>query len=434
MSQERYRRSEQLYQKALEVIVGGVNSPARSFKAVGGGAPVFAERGQGAYLWDVDGNRYIDYLGAYGPLILGHAHPEMTAAIAQAAPRGTLYGVPTGLEVELAERIRQAMPGMERVRFVNSGTEAVMTAVRLARAATGRDRVIKFEGCYHGHSDIALVKAGSGPSTLGIADSAGVPKHVAADVISLPFNDLEALEAALDRWGSEVAAVLVEPIVGNMGIVAPEPGYLDGVTRLVHGAGALVIYDEVITGFRFTYGGAQDLLGQKPDLTCLGKIIGGGLALGAYGGRRDLMDLMAPKGSTYQAGTLAGNPLSVSAGLKALEILKRPGTYEGLEEMSRYLADGVLSLAREAGHTVQLNRWGSGFTLFFTDIPVRNYTAAQTADPQLFARMFRGLLDRGVHLAPSRFEAWFLSIAHRRSDLDATLEAAREVFHDMRVS
>ncbi|MGE5590250.1 MAG: glutamate-1-semialdehyde 2,1-aminomutase [Bacillota bacterium] len=432
MSTQRYRRSEELYQRARDAIVGGVNSPSRSFKAVGGGAPVFIARAQGAYLWDADGNRYIDYLAAYGPVILGHAHPEMTAAIADAASRGTLYGTPTELEVELAERLREAIPSMERVRLVNSGTEAVMTAVRLARAATGRSRIMKFEGCYHGHSDIALVKAGSGPSTLGIADSAGVPPHVAADVITLPFNDLNALKDALDRWGSEVAAILVEPVVGNMGVVAPEPGFLDGVTQLLHQAGGLVIYDEVITAFRFTYGGAQNILGQSPDLTCLGKIIGGGLPIGAYGGRRELMDLIAPSGATYQAGTLAGNPLTVTAGLKALEILRRPGTYEGLEARSRYLADGVLQAAREFGHQVQLNRYGSGFTLFFTATPVRDYATAQTADAGRFARLFRGLLDRGVHLAPSRFEAWFLTIAHSQQDLDDTLEATRQVLSDMR--
>lgn len=432
MNTDRYRQSEELYQRALDVIVGGVNSPARSFKAVGGGAPVFIARAQGAYLWDADGNRYIDYLAAYGPVILGHAHPEMTEAVTEAASRGTLYGAPTELEVQLAERIREAIPSMERVRFVNSGTEAVMTAVRLARAATGRSRIMKFEGCYHGHSDIALVKAGSGPSTLGIADSAGVPTHVAADVVSLPFNNVSALKDALDRWGSEVAAILVEPVVGNMGIVEPEPGFLDEVTRLMHEAGGLVIYDEVITAFRFTYGGAQNILGQSPDITCLGKIVGGGLALGAYGGRRELMDLIAPKGATYQAGTLAGNPLSVSAGLKALDILRRPGTYEGLEANAAYLAEGVLRSAREFGHEVQLNRYGSGFTLFFTGTPVRDYTTAQTADAGRFARLFRGLLDRGVHLAPSRFEAWFLTIAHSRQDLDETLEATRHVLSDMR--
>ena len=427
----RYEKSEALYRRALEVIVGGVNSPARSFKAVGGGAPVFIARGGGAYMWDADGNRYIDYLAAYGPLLLGHSHPELTEVIAAAAARGTLIGAPTELEVELAEQVRAAIPSMERVRFVSTGTEAVMTAVRLARAATGRSRVIKFEGCYHGHSDIALVKAGSGPSTLGIADSAGVPPHVAADVISVPFNDLPALTTALDRWGGEVAAVLVEPVVGNMGIVEPEPGYLDGVTRLVHAAGALVIYDEVITGFRFTYGAVQKLLGQTPDITCLGKIIGGGLPLAAYGGRRDLMDLIAPKGPAYQAGTLAGNPLSVTAGLKTLEILRRPGTYEALEEKTKRLAAGVLTAAREAGHQVQLNRYGSGFTLFFTDTPVRNYDTALLADPQRFARLFLGLLDRGVHLAPSRFEAWFVSTAHSWEDIDYTVEASRAVLTAM---
>lgn len=427
----RYGRSEELYEKARAHIVGGVNSPARSFKAVGGGAPVFMNRGQGAYLYDVDGNRYIDYLAAYGPGILGHAHPEIVEAIARAAQAGTLYGTPTPWEVELADRLHQAIPSLERVRFVSTGTEAVMSAVRVARAYTGRPKIIKMEGCYHGHSDFALIAAGSGPSQLGTPDSAGVTHGVAQDVITVPFNDLEGLAAALDAWGPEVAAVITEPIVGNFGIVNPKPGYLEGVKRLAHQHGALLIFDEVITAFRVACGGAQTLLGVEPDLTTLGKAIGGGVALGAYGGKAEIMDWVAPLGPAYQAGTLAGNPLSTQAALASLNILSRPGVYERLEEYGAFLADGLVRIARKHGHTVQVGRNGSMFTLFFCDEPVWDYKGAEKSDPERFGAMFRAFLDRGVCLAPSRFEAWMISIQHSKGDLEETLAIAEEVFSGM---
>lgn len=427
----RYQGSASLYEQARAHIVGGVNSPARSFKAVGGGAPVFMNRGQGAYLYDVDGNRYIDYLAAYGPGILGHAHPEIVETISRAAANGTLYGTPTPWEVELADRLSAALPSLERVRFVSSGTEAVMSAVRVARAYTGRPKLIKMEGCYHGHSDFALIAAGSGPSQLGTPDSAGVTPGVAQDVITVRFNDLGALQEALSVWGPQVAAVIIEPIVGNFGIVNPHPGYLEGVKRLTHEAGALLIYDEVITAFRVAFGGAQTLLGVEPDLTTLGKAIGGGVALGAYGGRAEIMDWVAPLGPAYQAGTLAGNPLSVQTALTSLDILGRPGTYERLEQMGAYLSDGLMAIARKHGQSVQLGRNGSMFTLYWTDEPVVDYAGAERADAERFGAMFRGFLGGGVCLAPSRFEAWMISVQHTQADLEETLQVAEEVFSTM---
>jgi glutamate-1-semialdehyde 2,1-aminomutase len=427
----RYSKSASYYELAKIHIVGGVNSPARSFKAVGGGAPVFMSRGQGAYMWDVDGNRYIDYLAAYGPGILGHAHPEVTETIIKAAQNGTLYGTPTPWEVDLADRLNKAIPSLERVRFVSSGTEAVMSAVRVARAFTGRTKVIKMEGCYHGHSDFALIAAGSGPSQLGMPDSAGVTESVAKDVITVRYNDLAALQAAFDAWGPEVACVITEPIVGNFGIVNPVDGYLQAMKEMTHKHGALLIFDEVITAFRVAFGGAQTLLGVAPDLTTLGKAIGGGLPLGAYGGRADVMDFVAPLGPAYQAGTLAGNPLSVQVAIQSMEILGRPGTYERLESDGVYLSENLMAIARKNGHTVQLGRNGSMFTLFFTDEPVVNYSGADRANNDLFAAMFRGLLDRGICLAPSRFEAWMISIQHTRADLDETLAVAETVFATM---
>lgn len=427
----RYQRSEQLYEQARAHIVGGVSSPARSFKAVGGGAPVFMVRGQGAYMWDADGNRYIDYLAAYGPGILGHAHPEIVTTLIRATQNGTLYGTPTPWEVELADRLSGIIPSLERVRFVSSGTEAVMSAVRVARAYTGRPKVIKMEGCYHGHSDFALIAAGSGPSQLGQPDSAGVTEAVAREVVTVRYNDLETLAQALHTWGDEVACVITEPIVGNFGVVNPEPGYLEGVRELTHRHGALLIFDEVITAFRVAYGGAQNLLGMEPDLTTLGKAIGGGVALGAYGGRAEIMDWVAPLGPAYQAGTLAGNPLSVQAALTSLDILGRPGIYERLENDGAYLAQNLAAIAARHGWKVQVGRAGSMFTLFFSETPVQNYAGAEAADAGLFARMFRSFLDRGICLAPSRFEAWMISVQHSRADLDHTLEAAEQVFAHM---
>lgn len=424
----RYQRSHEYYKRACSHIVGGVNSPARSFKGVGGGAPVFMQRGEGAYLWDVDGNRYIDYLAAYGPGILGHAHPEVVETITRVAQEGTLYGTPTPWEVELADRLHAAIPSLERVRFVSSGTEAVMSAVRVARAYTGRPKLIKMEGCYHGHSDFALIAAGSGPSQLGQPDSAGVTEAVAQDVITVRYNDLGALQEAFDAWGPQVAAVITEPIVGNFGVVNPEPGYMEGVRELTHRHGALLIFDEVITAFRVTYGGAQKLLGVTPDLTTLGKAIGGGVALGAYGGRAEVMDYVAPLGPAYQAGTLAGNPLSVRVALTALDVLGRAGVYERLEAFGADLSGRLLQSARRHGHKVQVGRSGSMFTLFFTEQPVRSYAPVEESDQAKFAAMFRGFLDRGICLAPSRFEAWMISVQHSRDDLEETLQAAEEVF------
>lgn len=434
------KQSERLFEEALRHIVGGVNSPSRSFKAVGGGAPVFMDRAQGAYFWDVDGNRYIDYLAAYGPIILGHAHPNVTEAICKAASNGTLYGTPTELEITFARMLKEAVPSLDKVRFVNSGTEAVMTTIRVARAYTGRDKIIKFAGCYHGHSDLVLVAAGSGPSTLGIPDSAGIPVSIAKEVITVPYNDLQALEAALERWGDEVAAVMVEPIVGNFGMVMPEPGFLEGLCRLARAHGALVIYDEVIVAFRLHYGAAQTYTGGhfpdhsaiEPDLTAMGKIIGGGLPIGAYGGRRDIMERVAPLGPAYQAGTMAGNPASIAAGIACLETLRQPGVYERMSALSEKLAAGIADGALRHGIPMTINRIGGAFSTHFCDHPVRNYEDAQQTDGEQFALFFRLMLNQGICLAPSKYEAWFLTTAHTEADIDATIEAADRAFAAMK--
>ncbi|ASS74712.1 aspartate aminotransferase family protein [Tumebacillus algifaecis] len=428
MAKLNHSNSERYYEEAQQAIVGGVNSPSRSFKAVGGGAPVFMEKGEGAYLYDVDGNRYIDYLAAYGPLIHGHGNKHVAEAISRAAHTGVLYGTPTTLEIDLAKMLKEAIPSMEKVRFVNSGTEAVMTCIRVARAYTGRTKIMKFAGCYHGHSDLVLVAAGSGPSTLGIPDSAGIPQSIAEDVITVPFNDLKAYEAALEKWGDQVAAVLVEPIVGNFGIVAPESGFLQGVNELTHQHGALVIYDEVITAFRFMYGGAQNLLGVTPDMTALGKIIGGGLPIGAYGGRVDIMEQVAPLGPAYQAGTMAGNPASIAAGIACLEELQKPGTYDRMSDLGRLLASGLMQSARKYGHKVTVNRVGGAFAMYFTDQEVKNYDDAKQADGEKFARFFHLLLEEGILLAPSKYEAWFISTAHTPEDIASTLLGADRAF------
>lgn len=423
-----FTKSEQIHNEALEHIVGGVNSPSRSYKAVGGGAPVVMERGQGAYFWDVDGNQYIDYLAAYGPIITGHAHPHITEAIKRAAETGVLYGTPTPHEVKFAKMIKEAIPSLDKVRFVNSGTEAVMTTIRVARAYTGRDKIIKFAGCYHGHSDLVLVAAGSGPSTLGTPDSAGVPKSIAQEVITVPFNDIEPFKEALEKWGPEVAAVLVEPIVGNFGIVEPKPGFLQQVNDLTHAAGALVIYDEVITAFRFMYGGAQDLLGIQPDLTALGKIIGGGLPIGAYGGRKEIMETVAPLGPAYQAGTMAGNPASILSGIACLEVLKQEGIYNYLDRLGTLLEEGILEAAKEYDIQITINRLKGAFTVYFTNETIENYEQAENTDGEMFAKFFKLMLKQGINLAPSKYEAWFLTIAHTEEDVEATLHAVRNAF------
>lgn len=427
----KHTASDRLYQEALECIVGGVNSPSRSYQAVGGGTPIFMEKAEGAYFWDADGNRYIDYLGAFGPIITGHAHPHITKAICQQAAKGTLYGTPTSLEIKFAKMLREAIPSLEKVRFVNSGTEAVMTTIRVARAYTKRDKIIKFAGCYHGHSDLVLVAAGSGPSTLGIPDSAGIPQSIAQEVITVPFNDLASLEEALHTWGDQVACVLVEPIVGNFGIVPPKPGFLEEVNRLSHQAGALVIYDEVITAFRFMYGGAQNLLGVEPDLTALGKIIGGGLPIGAYGGKKEIMEQVAPLGPAYQAGTMAGNPLSLASGIACLEILQEDGVYEHLDRLGELLEKGILQSAQKHGIHLCVNRLKGALTVYFGVDRVENYEQAGQSDGEAFATFFKGMLMHGINLAPSKYEAWFLTIAHTESDIAETLKAVDTVFQGM---
>ncbi|MGE6628132.1 glutamate-1-semialdehyde 2,1-aminomutase [Bacillus pumilus] len=430
----KFTESEKLHQEALEHIVGGVNSPSRSYKAVGGGSPVAMEKGEGAYFWDVDGNRYIDYLAAYGPIITGHAHPHITKAITKAAETGVLFGTPTKHEVTFAKMLKEAMPALDKVRFVNSGTEAVMTTIRVARAYTGRTKIIKFAGCYHGHSDLVLVAAGSGPSTLGTPDSAGVPKSIANEVITVPFNDIDSYKEALDRWGDEVAAVLVEPIVGNFGIVEPKDGFLQQVNDLTHEKGALVIYDEVITAFRFMYGGAQDLLQVKPDLTALGKIIGGGLPIGAYGGKKEIMEQVAPLGPAYQAGTMAGNPASILSGIACLEVLKQVGVYERLDQLGAMLEEGILAHAKKHQVDITVNRLKGALTIYFTKETIVNYEQAENTDGEMFARFFKLMLSQGINLAPSKYEAWFLTIAHTEKDISETLQAVDHAFEQLKQS
>ncbi|SDJ81818.1 glutamate-1-semialdehyde 2,1-aminomutase [Salimicrobium halophilum] len=423
--------SELLFREAEEHIVGGVNSPSRAYKGVGGGTPIYMERGEGSRFYDVDGNEYIDYLGAYGPIITGHAHPHITKAITKAAETGVLYGTPTALENTFAKKLKAAIPSLDKVRFVNSGTEAVMTTIRVARAYTGRNKMIKFAGCYHGHSDPVLVAAGSGPSTLGTPDSAGVPASIAADVITVPFNDVEAFREAMDKYGDEVAGVLVEPIVGNFGIVEPKEGFLQQVNDLTHEKGALVIYDEVITAFRFTYGSAQQLLGVEPDMTAMGKIIGGGLPIGAYGGRADIMEQVAPLGPAYQAGTMSGNPASMAAGIACLEVLEQPGTYEHLDHLGALLEEGIHQSADSHGLQIRVNRLGGALTVYFTDKSIENYEDAENTDGEKFATFFKKMLEKGINLAPSKYEAWFLTTAHTEEDIDQTLKAVDQTFAEM---
>jgi len=418
-------RSEEIFRRATDVLVGGVNSPVRAFRAVGGD-PIVVDRAAGARLWDADGNEYIDYVCSWGALILGHAHPKVVEAIAAQARRGTSYGMPTELEVELASKIRAALPSCEKVRFVSSGTEATMSAVRLARAATGRDFIIKFEGCYHGHSDSFLSEAGSGLATLGIAACPGVPQALAALTLNAPYNNAAAVENLFDRHRDEIAAVIVEPVAANMGVVPPAPGFLQKLRDLTTRHGALLIFDEVITGFRICYGGAQTLFGIVPDLTTSGKIIGGGLPVAAYGGRRDLMDRVAPLGPVYQAGTLSGNPLAMSAGIATLDLLAAPGFYESLETRAKRLGDRITAVLRESGVSATAPRVGSLLTLFFSGEPVRDYAGAKKCDTRRFASFFRAMLERGVFLAPSQFEALFVSAAHSDADIDRTITAFRE--------
>ncbi len=422
--------SREAFARALRVIPGGVNSPVRAFRAVGG-EPVFFARGAGAHLWDLDGNAYIDYVGSWGPLILGHAHPRVVAAVQEAAAQGTSFGAPTLAELHLAELIVEAIPSVERVRLVNSGTEAAMSALRLARAYTGRTKVVKFAGCYHGHVDSLLVQAGSGATTLGVPDSPGVTPAVAGETLLAPYNDLEAVEALFAAHGSDIAAVIVEPVAGNMGLVLPRPGFLAGLRDITARYGSLLIFDEVITGFRVAYGGAQALYGVKPDLTCLGKIIGGGMPIGAYGGRADIMEMVAPAGPVYQAGTLSGNPLAAAAGAATLEVLKEEGVYERLEQAGKELAQGLREQAARAGVPVQVNQLGSCITVFFADGPVVDYASARRSDTARYGAFFHKMLARSVYLPPAQFETMFVSLAHSGADLERTVAAAAEAMAEL---
>ncbi len=426
----RHTKSEKLFAEAVRILPGGVDSPVRAFKAVGAN-PIFIQRARGAYLEDVDGHTYIDYVMSWGPLIHGHAPKGLVKALAAAASNGTSFGAPTHLETRLAQRVALLMPAMERIRFVNSGTEAAMSALRVARAATRRGRVVKFEGCYHGHADAFLVKAGSGATTLGIPTSPGVPVTVAHDTLLARFNDLDSVERLFEANDGQIAAIFVEPIAGNMGLVPPRDGFLQGLRRICDRENALLIFDEVISGFRAAAGGAQQLFNVRPDLTCLGKIIGGGLPVGAYGGRADLMDLVAPAGPVYQAGTLSGNPLAMTAGLWCLQELS-PRLYEHLARLGAKLAAGLADAARDAGVPLQVNALGSLLTPFFTTQPVRNYESALTSDTESYGRFFRELLERGVYAPPSQFEAWFFSGAHTEKDVDKTIRAARKAMEKVR--
>ena len=416
-------RSEDLFHRAQRVIPGGVNSPVRAFRAVGG-KPLFIQRGNGSRIWDVDGREYIDYVGSWGPLIFGHRSPEVIEALNQVLAIGTSFGAPTEREVELAELITQLLPSVEKVRLVSSGTEATMSAIRLARGFTGRERIIKFDGCYHGHGDSLLVHAGSGVATLGLPDSPGVPSSLAALTSVLPFNDSNALKSEFDRRGSQIACVIIEPVAGNMGCVEPRPGYLELLRNLTKQSGSILIFDEVMTGFRVALGGAQQRYGVQPDLTTMGKVIGGGLPVGAYGGRAEIMDRIAPAGPIYQAGTLSGNPLAVSAGLATLKRLKKDSPYDRLEALGARLERGVIEAAGKAGIQVRVNRVGSMLTFFFTDREVTDFQSAKTSDTERFSRFFHAMIDQGIYLPPSQFEAVFISAAHTESDIDQTVSAA----------
>jgi glutamate-1-semialdehyde 2,1-aminomutase len=419
--------SQSLFAQARELLPGGVNSPVRAFRAVGG-QPIFIERGEGAYLIDVDGNRYVDYIMSWGPLILGHAHPDVVAALQAALVRGTSYGAPCPQEIELAKLVQAQMPNIEMMRFVNSGTEAAMSVLRLARAFTGRNKIIKFEGNYHGHADMLLVQAGSGVATLGLPDSPGVPAATVADTLTARFNDLESVARLFEQFPQEIAAIILEPVVGNMGLVPPQPDFLPGLRKLTEEYGALLIFDEVMTGFRVHPGGAQALYGIKPDLTVLGKVIGGGLPVGAYGGRREIMEMVAPVGPMYQAGTLSGNPLAMTAGIATIQGLNAPGAWQQMEEMGERLVSGLSALAEEHKIPVTVSRVGTMWGMFFTEGPVKDWPTAKQSDTQRFAKYFQSMLSQGIYVAPSQFEAGFLSTAHGVTEIDATLKAAANAF------
>ena len=420
-------RSQEIFSDALKLMPGGVSSPVRAFRSVGG-QPIVFDRVKGAYAWDVDGNRYIDYVGSWGPAICGHAHPEVIAALHDALEKGTSFGAPCLLENQLAELVIDAVPSVEMVRFVNSGTEACMAVLRLMRAFTGRDKLIKFEGCYHGHADMFLVKAGSGVATLGLPDSPGVPRSTTANTLTAPYNDLEAVKTLFAENPGEIAGVILEPVVGNAGFITPEPGFLEGIREITRDNGALLVFDEVMTGFRISYGGAQAKFGITPDLTTMGKVIGGGLPVGAYGGRAEIMAMVSPAGPMYQAGTLSGNPLAMTAGIKTLQLLKQPGTYERLEAITKRLSGGILEAAKAAGLPITGGSISAMFGFFLCNGPVRNFGEAKAADTERFGRLHRAMLERGVYLAPSAFEAGFTSLAHSDTDIETTLAAFRDSF------
>ena len=419
------KRSVDLFERAQKLIPGGVNSPARAWNSVGG-VPIFFARGQGSHAWDTDGNSYIDYVCSWGPLILGHTHPDVIKAAQNTAALGTSFGAPTELEVRMAELVVDAVPSIEMVRFVNSGTEATMSALRLARAFTGRNRIIKFDGGYHGHDDALLVKAGSGLASQGIATSAGVHPDYAAATMVAAYNDVDSVKSLLEANRDEVAAIIVEPVAGNMGVVPPEPGFLEGLRELATKHGALLIFDEVITGFRAAYSGAQSVYGVMPDITCLGKIVGGGFPVGAYGASKEIMGTVAPLGPMYQAGTLSGNPVAMAAGIKTLELLKEPGVYKRITETTDHLVRGLRRLFAQAEVPAQINSVCGAFTVFFNAEPVTNMATASASDMDAFARFFHAMTDRGVYLPPSQFEAWFVSAAHTADDVEKTLAAAQD--------
>ena len=426
----KYKKSHRLYKKACDVIPGGVNSPVRAFKAVGG-SPLFIDKARGSRIYDVDGNVYIDYVLSWGPLILGHAHPSIIKALKKALELGTSYGAPTSLEIALAELVLKAYPSMDKVRMVNSGTEATMSAIRVARGFTGRDKVIKFEGCYHGHANGLLVKAGSGATTFGVPDSPGVPESYARNTITLPLNDISALKTVIKHEWRSIACVIIEPVVGNIGCVLPKPGFLESLRKLTKDNNIVLIFDEVMTGFRVAYGGAQAYFGIKPDMTCLGKVIGGGLPVGAYGGKKEIMSMVSPEGPVYQAGTLSGNPLAMTAGIETLKIISKKTVYKNLLKTASLLEEGLRDAARKAGVKTKFYRAGTMFCTYFTDTDVFDYKTAKTSDTTRFSKFFSGMLKRGINLAPSQFEAGFISTAHTEKDIEKTVKAAYQSFLDV---